>query len=353
MKNFKKILSMFWQMLRSVFTGTEKNVKKSILLLACMAGILAGCAEPELETVDNSAQTEKENLSDINVLQEEQGRVVNCSFETYGEDVPDVVIQATVTVPETVVKEGEFEYSLPSVEKIEEVLTGGEKMEKGPAEYSTEVWRIKSDDGGDSMDEMRYSVSLGIYHASFSNNLVKDTANFPYTDENCPDEETTRKLQELTDQTISIYEKLGMSVKLSNRCIAKEDGRYSANVEVISQIEDVLLIKESYSFVTGGCFIAEDGVSSMEFAGNFTPKNTKEVSVISIDQLLKIVEEKAAVGDVEAWKTITGITLAYCVDYDTRTFYPVWCLSDNIYWADICINAQTGEVVPFKRVSGF
>lgn len=347
MKNFKEIFSMF----RLAFTGMRKNMKKSILLLACMAGILAGCAEPELETVYDSSQTE--NLSDINILQEEQGRAVNCSFETYGEDVPDVVIQATVTVPETAVIEGEFEYSLPSVEKIEEVLTGGEKMEKGPAEYSTEVWRIKSDDGGNSIDKMQYSVSPDIYHATFFNSLVKCPVNFPYTDENCPDEETARKLQELTDLTISIYEKLGMQVKLFDRSIAKEEGKYVAQVEVVSRIEDVPLVRENYVFVSNLCSIAEDGVESMAFAGSFTPKNTQEVSVISIDQLLKIVEEEAAAGDVEAWKTITGITLAYCVDYDTRTFYPVWCLSDNIYGADICINAQTGEVVPYKRVSGF
>lgn len=119
--------------------------KRATVLLACGALTLAGCAEPEseIEVTINSAQA-AEYVSDKKTIEKEQGRLVECTFET-PENLLNIEIQAVVTVPETAIEEGEFEYSLPSVEQIEEIFTEGEKLEWVSSDDQEEVWGIASD----------------------------------------------------------------------------------------------------------------------------------------------------------------------------------------------------------------
>ncbi len=166
------------------------------------------------------------------------------------EETPDIEIQATVTVPETIVETGEFEYSLPSVELIEEVFTNGEKMEKDVSDaWNDTSWCILSEKDGESTYKKYYHVDLPHHYAMFADQTIQNVVGESYTDETCPDETTAGKMQELTEQAISFFEKSGMDFRFLDRSIEIENGRYMADVDVVSVIDDIPLVSGLHWYI--------------------------------------------------------------------------------------------------------
>lgn len=318
-----------------------RGKKIIIFLLCCVFSVLSGCSEPETEDSITQVSVQTEKMSDLNAQQEEQGRFVRCTFETPEEISKDIEMQAVVSVPESVIEEGEFDQTLPTVEQIEEMFTDGQKMEPDSSDFWNEHWSMEPDENSEYAFKMTYYTTSRMGH--FQNSEAPELASYPYTDETCQDEAMANKMQELTEQAETVYESVGMRVKYSERYIGMDDGKYMVFVTEVSCLDGVPLVWDTYNFVTNGCFIGEGGVSSMTFAGSFAKKNTRKVSVISVNDLLDIVKEKAEAGEFVSGEIITSITLAYYLDYGSHTFYPVWCLSGD--FIEICINAQTGEIV--------
>lgn len=120
-----------------------------------------------------------------------------------------------------------------------------------------------------------------------------------------------------------------------------------AGVRTVSCIDDVPLVESKYGFIENSYFISNEGVNSMQLRGTYSKKNEKAVSVMSVDDMLKIVEEKTQEGEIVGWKdvTYTNIILAYYLNSGTNNFYPVWYIYAESGSPYICINAQTGELV--------
>ncbi len=179
----------------------------------------------------------------------------------------------------------------------------------------------------------------------FENMSVRDIVDplytTSYTDETCLDEEMANQMQELTEKASSVCEEFGMDVRLWYRDILVENGYYLAGIYMLSLLDSVPLVSDG--FITSYCNLSDEGIAGMSFAGCFTKKNAQEVSVLSIDQLLKILEEKAGAGEIDMGEEITSITLAYHMDFTNGTFYPVWCLYGGTL--DIQVDAQTGEIL--------
>lgn len=91
-----------------------------------------------------------------------------------------------------------------------------------------------------------------------------------------------------------------------------------------------------------------EGMSGLHTNGTIELQEQKKVSVISVDDFLAVVKEKAAEGTIKGWNDVvyTKLTLAYCVDSMNQKYFPVWLLypedTPNI---QICVNAQTGELI--------
>lgn len=317
-----------------------------IYLFLCGLLTLVGCAEPE--TVDSSVQVEA--TADKSALQEEQGRFINYTLKTSGKDIQDIEIRAIVTIPENQIEEGIVKQELPSVQQIENVFTNGDTMERSSAADLPDEWFLSADKDSGMAYRMHYLVQPDAHMGFFQNAEVKDAADYPYSDENCSDESMAQEMQNLTDEAIGLYQKFGMNVRLSDRYITAEENRYMAMVETISVLDGVPIVWNNGIFATNTCFLSEDGVSSMSFTGKFTKENTQNVTVISIDQLLHNLEEKAESGEIQASEPITDIILAYYVDYDTWKFFPIWCLYGESNSVQIGINAQTGETVKYKEL---
>lgn len=316
-------------------------------MMLCLCGLLLfpGCAKPETEQTDISVTAG----SDTSALEEEQGRSVSEMIEIPGQDDGGLEIQATVTVPEHAVQAGTVKHHTPSVYEIEKVFTNGKKMSKDP-DGGENSWMIQDSDKKDAF-QMSYSIMSDSGMSRFENVTVKDCSDYPYTDINCPDEKMSNAMNSLSDQTIGLYRKFGMQVQLSNQEINQVDGEYRAHIQALSLLDQVPVVWNTGVFAENGCFLSEKGVSSMSFCGSFEKAQAEDVSVISVDQLLRVLRQMAEDGNLDAGGQISDIRLLYYVDCDTWKFYPIWCLLDADGAIQTGIDAQTGKLVEYKETA--
>lgn len=319
----------------------------TVLALSLMVGAITACGKPEIDDV--SAQAESLNKVTGQQLKEEQGRSIECTFEIpdKSEDSSDIHIAATVTIPESEIVQGDYEQTLISAEQIENVLLDGQKMEATGGQYSQEEWEIASDPGSDKAFKIHYMIDHAINKSFYDNTTIQIVADTDYTNDNCPTQEMREQLDILSENAKNVSEQLEITSKVLGTTIGEENGYYMADVKIVPCIEDVPLVERNYGFIEDSYYISNAGVSSMQLNGSYSKKNEKKVSVMSVDDMLKIVKEKTEDGDIPGWKnvTYTNITLAYYLNSETNNFYPVWYIysdTSNVY---ICINAQTGEVI--------
>ena len=318
-----------------------------IILISLIAGMISACGKPE----SDPASVQAESFSQITgpQLQKDQGRRIECMFAIpdKNEDSSDIQIAASVSVPESEIVQGDYEQTMISADQIETILLDGQKMDFVKKQYSEEVWQIASDPGSDKAFKINYTIDSGIKKSSYDNTSVPNIADIEYTKDQCPTLEMKDQLDILSEKATDVPSQLGITSKLLKATIGEEHGYYMANIISVPCLEDVPLVEPEFGFVKDYYFISNDGVSSMQIHGSYSKKNEKKVSVMSVDDMLKIVEEKAENGEIPGWNdvTYTDITLAYYLDSGTNRFYPVWYLSSNACDVYICINAQTGALM--------
>lgn len=319
----------------------------TVLALSLMVGAITACGKPEIDDV--SAQAESLNKVTGQQLKEEQGRSIECTFEipNKNEDSSEIHIAATVTVPESEIVQGDYEQTLISSEQIENVLLDGQKMEPIESQYSQEEWQIASDPGSDTVFKVNYRIDNGAKKSFYDNTTIQNITDIEYTKDNCPTQEMKEKLSDLAENVQELSEQFGIISKVLTASIGEKNGYYMAGVRTVPCIDDVPLVESEYGFIENSYFISNEGVSSMQLRGAYSKKNEKTVSVMSVDDMLKIVEEKTKEGEIVGWKdvTYTNITLAYYLNSGTNNFYPVWYIYAESGSPYICINAQTGELV--------
>ena len=202
--------------------------------------------------------------------------------------------------------------------------------------------------GSDKAFKVNYMIDRGIQKSFFNNTSVKTLTDIEYKEGNCPTQEMEEQLEYLTNEAQDIFLRLGMNQKILEASIDGGPGYYMANILAVPCMDDILLVEPQMGLVDDPCSISTDGMGGMQIHGTYQKKNVQEVSVMSVDDMLQIVKEKAGNGEIKGWNgtTYTDITLAYYLD--SGTFYPVWYIySDSGFGAvHICINAQTGELYP-------
>ena len=243
--------------------------------------------------------------------------------------------------------QGDYEQTLILSEQIENVLLDGQKMERIESQYSQEEWQIASDPGSNTAFKVHYRIDNGAKKSFYDNTTIQNIADIEYTKDNCPTQEMKEKLSDLAENVQELSEQFGIISKVLTASIGEKNGYYMAGVRTVSCIDDVPLVESKYGFIENSYFISNEGVNSMQLRGTYSKKNEKAVSVMSVDDMLKIVEEKTQEGEIVGWKdvTYTNIILAYYLNSGTNNFYPVWYIYAESGSPYICINAQTGELV--------
>lgn len=318
-----------------------------VLILSLIVGVIPACGKPE--TDNSSIQAEESNTITGQQLKDEQGRMIECTFAIPDKDEysSDIHIAASVTVPESEIVQGDYEQTLISADQIEKILLNGQTMEPVKSNASEEVWEIASDPGSDKAFKVNYMIDNGVKKSFYDNTSIQNIADIEYTENNCPTQEMKEQIEVLTEKAKNISVQLGITPYVLKTSIGENNGYYMANVLIAPCIDDVPLVENTYGILEDGYFISNEGVSSMQNHGYYSKKNEKRVSVMSVDDILKIVEEKTANGEIMGWKdiTYTNITLAYYLNSGTNNFYPVWYIYSDSSEAYICINAQTGELI--------
>lgn len=317
-----------------------------LLIGSLFIGVLSGCAKPEhnISAVEETTTTRVSRIQ----LQNDQNRQVECTFEI-PEDVQgeDVHIAAKVTIPEHVMEQGDYEQRIVSVEQIETVLLAGEKLKKQSSTMGQETWQIASPPESNKAFKINYTIDNSTNKSFYDNTAIKALPDIRYTELNCPTQEMKTQLEVLRTEAQNLFTKFDMNTKILTTTIGEENGYYMADIELASCMDDVPLVESQYGFVRSSCFISNEGVGSIQMHGSYQKKNVKEVDVISVDDMLKILQEKVKNGEVCGWQDVvyTDITLAYYLDSGTENFYPVWFLYSDTSTVYICMNAQTGELL--------
>lgn len=321
----------------------------------CALSMLAcGCADPETEADAESAMSSSE-LSEKAIqalnksLEKEQGRQIEETFaipeSAVGEDIH---ISASVEIPTTDIGRGTFEQTLPTVEEAETYLTNGEKLEEISAPYGYQEWWLKKEINGEKKLQMDYMISMADQVAQFDNKVIPNVIEFPYKKGNCPTQELEDRIARMTQETQDIFSEFGVETMVLDSELGENAGQYMVNVSLASCRGGLPLVKEDGSFVWEWAFYTDEGVSSFHTNGVIELQEQEKVSVISVDDFLAVVKEKAAEGKIAGGNdtVYTKLTLAYCVDSINHKYFPVW----RLYQGDspityICVNAQTGELI--------
>lgn len=323
-----------------------KRKVTTVLFLSLIVGMMSACGKPELD--NTSVQAESLDKIVRQQIKEEQGRWIECTFAIPNKDEypSDIHIAATVTVPESEIVQGDYEQTLISKNQIEEVLLNDQKMESIESSVLEEVWQIASESESNKAFKVDYTIDNGIKKSFYENTSIQNAADIEYTENNCPTQEMKEQLKVLSEKAKGVSEQLGITSYILTTRIGGNNGYYMADVLSAPCIDDVPLVERT-GILRDSYFISNDGVSSMQIHGFYSKKNEKRVSVMSVDDMLKIVKEKAENGEILGWKdvTYTNITLAYYLNSGTNSFYPVWYIFSNSSDAYICINAQNGELL--------
>lgn len=161
---------------------------------------------------------------------------------------------------------------------------------------------------------------------------------------------------EMREKVLDIYDELNLEMSYVNT--RYYGGKYGQGTEENCVIETMVLL-DGFPLISGGqgdymrsfCKIGRQGVSRMLLEGIFEMDSREQVSVISLDDVLKIVEMKAEKKEIYGYSRITGIKLAYMFDFEEEkiVFDPVWCFDTavddvNVDMPLLCVDARTGEI---------
>lgn len=348
--------------------------KYGILTSAFLAAVLCGaaCAQPEgdvpqqwkdetvQESLGESGQASGQDLQGDSEngdmgengnsydVSSEQGRTIQAQ---YGSGEYDFNIQAEVFVPSGEIKAGTLKLQALDISAVENYVCGGESLH-----FSQEQQAYVSD--GNSVDnDLSYDLIYqenGDGTALFENYRITSTT---VNDTMLDPQDLTREQQEQASafeaDALELIQNLGLNGQVSHFRFSV--GNMSGNAVFINTwVDGAPLIMEDYAaYAQSVIQITEDGVAQMNLNGLYEPDTWETVSVMSLDEVLSMIEEGVASGDIYGNSAdITGVELAYFLESSsdgTLNFHPVWCFSGELSQGTgripfLCINAQTGEI---------
>ena len=349
-----------------------------IAVVLLLSVVVSGCAKPDEEllqmengaepSVQNSAKNgndpqqqdsiEKGTNAAVDVHADNQ-RVIK---EVYGDEEFSFKIDATVVVPDAQIRTGTLSDKALDISLIEELLTGGVKLHpreiKSSEDGATEIRYVSdSNETGTYLDyDISYApMSKGM--ALYDNwKLDKYFVGFEMVITNTA-ERTPKQItfvKKMQSQGMEVFDKLGLETELApyERLFISEQNDI-CYIPLNMMLDKFSLISKEYqTYVESSVNIAEQGINGIHFEGLYEMAEAHEVSIISLDETLAIIEKGVKDKSINTYDEIIGdVRLAYMVD-DTKEvpeFYPVWCFSmrydnDMPYLPVLCINAQTGAI---------
>ena len=313
---------------------------------------LVGCASPEAET-----EQPYEGLHSQSEVLKDNGRHVKLRVEA--DETSAFIIDADVSISETALKQGIIQAEEWDIEGIADVLCSDIPLQ--PAEKNQPDYILYS--GGDAYKDLPYDTALQICQLdgslSYMNYRLDDyftNSNYIIKRESEWTETDHILAGRMEDEAAALYEKLGLTAEIAQtELMTSGEGSYCI-VKMARLLEDYPLLNATGYKVQDYIYAAECGINSIVFNMKYEEKDVTEVSVLSLDEVLTIVEKGVKEKSINAYAadnaddTVETISLAYMTEISDGAlrFFPVWCFGADLdgYAVNyLLIDARDGSVV--------
>lgn len=317
---------------------------------------LNGCASAELEDSGNTGRYY------IEELEKDNGRYINKAF---GSDKFYFKINASINLTNTELKEGRLKARALDKAMIEQILCDGESLEQGKLEgdqsiSANNVYVSKSKELNNPFghDIVYFESQDSMGDAVFSNYKCDENTSITIM-KSKPDwtVEQQEFIGKMKARVEKVFSEIGLTGTYNYATLLSGTTNNSCLMFMNMYMDGLPLLEKDYGVnLQSSVNISNSGISQILFSGLLEIINSKEVPILSIDEVLEIIEQGVAEKSINTYSNeIVSIHLAYMVDRTDSdvSFYPVWCfdyctdINENLE-SIICINAQSGVVEYMK-----
>lgn len=325
--------------------------------------LMGACAQPEqefiIETQSNSEIRNGTEQTELGPMDESADNDIYIK-ETYGEGDYTFKIDAHIHIPSSSVQLGTLSTKNIDIEVVEKYLCAGENLIEGVEtyEYISEKKTLDNDLAYDIEFSSIPESPGSILYSNWRLDRYYSGGNFELKAYDQCDSKDKKFIEDMKKKTVELFDNLGIETTLSGADLAKKiegsDAEDNCYIEMISMLDGFRLISSlSSDYIRSYCHIGERGVNGLQLNGIFQVNDGKEVSVLSLEDVLVAVKKGVEEKNINTYEeTINRIELSYMIDFTNQevNFYPVWSFSTDLEVIGkntplLCINAQTGSVV--------
>ena len=255
--------------------------RKIIGILGLVGLVLTGCAAPEVET----EQTMMGSYSSDEIMQD-NGRKIEKHFQNEGEDgVLD--INAVVDIPDISLKEGVTQSKEWDISMLENVLCPGTDMileQNSQSDYTRYI-------GGSAYNDLDYDIYFEISKLdnslTYCNYKLDDyfvNEEFELVKETEWTESEQNFVKKMEENSLDLYSKLGIEAEVANTDLTVSNEKQYCSVKMLRTLDGCSWLDAGGEPVCDTIQIAEPGINVLSVAEQYTTKDVKEASVLSIDE---------------------------------------------------------------------
>lgn len=341
------------------------KLKYSCATALVVCAFLTACAQPESvsEIYDQTVGTGNVNINDGNDapvfetqdVSQDNGRKITA---TYGSGEYVLNIDAEVSIPKARPQSGKLVTESIDKKLVEQYLCDGEELYKSDstdANVSVQYVFAANETATDLPYDISYCES-GDGTASFTNWRLDSYFSGYEVKQILPENRTGEQqeyVQSMEEKAQNLADSLLLDAKTSHSWLSVGDSQKFCAVFLNMRINGFSMVsKDYYSYIQSNVMISEHGVNSFNFAGLYQAESTENTSVLSLDQILELVETGVENKNINSCSVpVELIELAYMVESTEEgiRFFPVWCFSgqlgsDTGLMPLLCIHAMSGEI---------
>ena len=317
--------------------------------------MLTGCAAPEVET----EQTMMGSYSSDEIMQD-NGRKIEKHFQNEGEDgVLD--INAVVDIPDISLKEGVIQSKEWDISMLENVLCPGTDMileQNSQSDYTRYI-------GGAAYNDLDYDIYFEISKLdnslTYCNYKLDDyfvNEEFELVKETEWTESEQNFVKKMEENSLDLYSKLGIEAEVANTDLTVSNEKQYCSVKMLRTLDGCSWLDAGGEPVCDTIQIAEPGINVLSVAEQYTTKDVKEASVLSIDEIMQIIDDGVKNGNIHTYimeekgfdYTIQSIRMGYMTQIEDGAmhFFPVWYFQCKLGEKGItllALDARNGAVI--------
>lgn len=313
-----------------------------------MTLVLSGCVSNEKETEQVMAGTHIQSE-----IQKDNGRHVTMELKADGES--GFRVDADVVIPDSEIRQGILQAGEWDISKVTGILCPDVPVY--PTQENQQGYILYK--GGDTYKELDYDTALNISQLDgslqFSNYKLDDyfvDGNYSMKDKAEWTDEERQLVQNLEQQAADIFIQIGLESQLKHTELFAAGHKAYCMIRTVRCMDGYLLMNDDGTMIYDSMFIAECGINEMNISCIYEAQDAASVSVLSLDEILEIVEEGVKKKNINPYmvNAINRIELVYMTEIKDGAlrFFPAWCFIeelDGVFDVTVlCIDARNGAI---------